>query len=373
MRDAALRAFEFGWNIIPVHAFKGPHSVLIDTGHYQVKEGRKVPAWKAFQDVPVTRELIEYWFDPKRGVPGMAAVTGAISNLVVLDFDGETGAALCRSWGLNPNALSGSGSPHVYFAHPGHRVPNAASGAYLSPPFPGLDVRGDGGMIVLPPSHLNNGLYRARHLQLLTPEALPENAAVWTKLIRREETDLPPLPEMPPQGDLDINAALEDALKRAAGGRDNAGYGLAQTLLGAGLSVPEAERVMLRYARCVPQHDSRGRADPYTDRDARRNLQSAAQRRSPGRGLARRTVRQGSDLDSKIRRCLPSLSLEERETLSRLLAATLIREGAAHPEATLRSFGLNPNTVQAIQTAMEENISVRGKPALLRFLEGRCN
>ena len=370
MRETAQRAFEMGWNIIPVHALKGPHSVLIQTGHCEIREGRKVPVWRPFQQERVTSEMLDLWFDPRWKVPGLAAVTGAISNLVVLDFDGQEGQTLCRSWGLRPNALSGSGCPHVYFTHPGHRVPNAASGALLSPPFPGLDVRGDGGMIVLPPSLLKNGQYRQLHTRLHQPGDLPEAAAIWTRLTQRKEIELPPLTaELPADLGIDTQAVLAEALSRAGGGRDNSGYARARQLLSAGLSQSEAMRVMEQYAQQVPQTDSRGRHDPYTVRDAKRNLLSAAQQ-GPGKS-SRRNLK--NDLNSRIKSCLPSLQSTEREELSRLLAATLLREGHPDPKKVLRDFGLNQKAVQTIQDAMEQQISVRGKAALIRFLEQRWN
>jgi hypothetical protein len=47
------------------------------------------------------------------------------------------------------------GGVHRWFAHPGGRIPNSTS--VLGP---GLDVRADGGMIVVPPSERPDGAYR---------------------------------------------------------------------------------------------------------------------------------------------------------------------------------------------------------------------
>ena len=81
--------------------------------------------------------------------------TGEVSNLVVLDVDLDTGGldsliALQRA-GLDIRGtgaqLSGSGqSFHLFYGWPGHRVPN--SQGKLGP---GLDVRGDGGFVVVAP------------------------------------------------------------------------------------------------------------------------------------------------------------------------------------------------------------------------------
>jgi hypothetical protein len=79
--------------------------------------------------------------------------TGAVSGLVVLDVDGEAGLASLRAL-VNAHgrfdaawARTGSGGWHGYMAHPGEHLGNSQGqlGA-------GLDVRGDGGYVVAPPS-----------------------------------------------------------------------------------------------------------------------------------------------------------------------------------------------------------------------------
>lgn len=81
-------------------------------------------------------------------------VTGAISGLFVLDIDPDKGgeaslAALEARFGRLPPTLvarTGGGGRHLYFRHPGEPVPCAVGLR------PGLDVRGDGGYVVAPPS-----------------------------------------------------------------------------------------------------------------------------------------------------------------------------------------------------------------------------
>jgi len=101
--------------------------------------------------------------------------TGAISGLVVLDIDpdhgGETSLGeLVDAYADLPATLevrTGGGGRHLYFAHPGGRVPNSA-GALGT----GLDVRGDGGYILAPPSrHASGASYR--RLTNAPPAPLP--------------------------------------------------------------------------------------------------------------------------------------------------------------------------------------------------------
>lgn len=88
--------------------------------------------------------------------------TGAESGLVVVDIDGKAGAETLRAlidrhgrfealW-----VRTGSGGWHAYLAHPGVAVPN--SNRRLGA---GLDLRGDGGYVVAPPSrHVSGETYQ---------------------------------------------------------------------------------------------------------------------------------------------------------------------------------------------------------------------
>lgn len=140
MLDAALRLRETGCSVIPI---KGKLPLV---------------AWQEFQARRAEPEEIRQWFTqwPDAGV---GVVTGAISNLVVLDIDVKgTGemitdpVSFVYGHGLTPTAtvVTASGGLHLYYTHPGVRVPNAARCAEVG----GLpvDVRGDGGFVVAPPS-----------------------------------------------------------------------------------------------------------------------------------------------------------------------------------------------------------------------------
>ena len=99
-------------------------------------------------------------------------VTGAVSGVIVLDVDGEAGAAsiagkeLPETWAVQ----TGKGY-HYYFLHPGFPVEN---GVRI---LPGLDIRGDGGYVVAPGSmHVSGKRYE--WVPLLSPEDFPEPAPV---------------------------------------------------------------------------------------------------------------------------------------------------------------------------------------------------
>ena len=121
--------------------------------------GRLVPRG-ALQASKDPRQVTE-WFAGTRHNIGIA--TGAVSNLIVLDIDPRHGgdatlACFERLQGKLPPTVrfkTGGGGQHILFRHPGGYIPNSAGKIG-----PGVDVRGDGGYIVAPPSeHISGGHY----------------------------------------------------------------------------------------------------------------------------------------------------------------------------------------------------------------------
>jgi hypothetical protein len=116
----------------------------------------RVP-WTPYQlALPTEEEIHTWWRDCSDANIGI--VTGAVSGLVVVDLDGPAGQAAFaeRCGGVLPDTpmvRTGRGL-HLYFAHPGGRVPNSVR------VLPQVDVRGDGGMVVAPPSvHSSGAVY----------------------------------------------------------------------------------------------------------------------------------------------------------------------------------------------------------------------
>ncbi len=134
---AALDYARRGWSVIPIRP----------------QEKRPLIAWEPFQHKRAEPDQITAWFE-RTPDANIGVVTGAVSGLVVLDVDprheGEDSlAALEALHGALPHtieALTGGGGRHVYFAHPGGSVRNRVGLAS------GIDLRGDGGIIVAPPS-----------------------------------------------------------------------------------------------------------------------------------------------------------------------------------------------------------------------------
>lgn len=104
-------------------------------------------AHSATRDREVLRRWLDRWPNANIGIS-----TGAASGVWVLDSDGEQGnaslTALFREHGKLPHTLcqvTGGGGMQIFFEH-AEGLKNAVGFA------PGLDVRTDGGLVVLPPS-----------------------------------------------------------------------------------------------------------------------------------------------------------------------------------------------------------------------------
>lgn len=90
----------------------------------------------------------------------IGVATGAESNLVVVDLDEggwESFKKLEQRHGKVPptvTAQTGSGGYHLYFSYPEYR--KIGNGVKVQP---GIDVRGEGGQVVIPPSQSGRGFY----------------------------------------------------------------------------------------------------------------------------------------------------------------------------------------------------------------------
>jgi hypothetical protein len=164
---AALAYCAAGWSVIPC----------------RVTGKRALVRWRPWQQTAPDPEQLRIWW---RRWPraNLAAITGRVSGVIVLDVDPRHGgdralAELEREHGDLPWLAvveTPSGGQHLYFAHPGGRVANSAGriGA-------GVDVRGDGGIALLPPSRRHDGAYR---WAVGGPATVPELPAAWVELVR---------------------------------------------------------------------------------------------------------------------------------------------------------------------------------------------
>jgi hypothetical protein len=155
MVDHALHYANHGW-----HVFPAPIGTKKSHKKAERSDGRK---WGMTIDPVEIKRDFKFWHDANIGI-----VTGAVSDIFVVEVDTKEGhdvdgiasmAALEAEHGPLPKtrrAISPSGSIHYYFRHPGFAIKNSASVIG-----PGIDVRGDGGMVISPPSVKPSfGVYR---------------------------------------------------------------------------------------------------------------------------------------------------------------------------------------------------------------------
>lgn len=189
-------ARRLGWRLIPI------------------LENEKRPAMNNWTEFATTDEaLIAKWWTqfPDRGI---GVVTGLGSGIFVLDVDVSDGkhgddtlADLEATYGKLPDTaqvITGSGGMHFYFRMPAGVTITNDAGRRLGP---GLDVRGEGGQVLAPPTIHPNG--RRYHWDaLLNPGtvgvaeapawlvallvAVPEPAGARRTLIARTGTDMLP-------------------------------------------------------------------------------------------------------------------------------------------------------------------------------------
>jgi predicted P-loop ATPase len=147
VKHAIHYATNNGWHVFPAPAGKKKSHKSAEHS-----DGRN---WGMTTDTDEIRRDFKRWPDANIGI-----VTGAVSGIFVVETDtaahgdGVDGAAslaaLEAEHGALPEtrmAISPSGSVHRYFRHPGRKVINSESVIA-----PGVDVRGDGGMVIAPPS-----------------------------------------------------------------------------------------------------------------------------------------------------------------------------------------------------------------------------
>jgi hypothetical protein len=133
---------------------------------FPCREGQKTPATPhGFKNA--TRDLyrIRRWWEA-HPADNIGLRTGIENGIVVLDIDVDDGKEQDGWWHLHrledqygpmpetKSVRTPSGGLHLYFRHPGMEFRNTE--AY---PAPGLDIRGDGGYVVAPPSIVNAASY----------------------------------------------------------------------------------------------------------------------------------------------------------------------------------------------------------------------
>jgi Bifunctional DNA primase/polymerase, N-terminal/DnaB-like helicase C terminal domain len=135
----ALRYQKLGLSIIPLKP-KGKEPLV---------------SWQYYQKIKASEIEIRNWWT-KWPNANIGIVTGAISQVVVVDLDGEEGIKSANLLNLKSTVISLTGNgKHLWYRYPNTSVQNAVK------VYRGIDIRGDRGFIVAPPSiHESGKRYR---------------------------------------------------------------------------------------------------------------------------------------------------------------------------------------------------------------------
>lgn len=159
-----------GWRVLPLHHITQGGNCSCgnrdqDQDH-DYKQGGKHPVHGAWQEKATTdAATIEAWWRA-RPHANVGIATGRESGIFVLDVDPDNGgsealAKLEAEHGTLPATWyveTGSGGGHWYFNYPNFEITNASK-ALRALGIQGIDIRGDGGQVVAPPSVSGKGAY----------------------------------------------------------------------------------------------------------------------------------------------------------------------------------------------------------------------
>lgn len=163
----ALDYLKMGWNIIPVS-----------------KNKKSLIKWEQYQTERISVEQAHEWWTTWPNA-NIAVITGEISGIIALDIDKKYNRS-GKEFQIPPtaSARSGNGGEHYIFKHPGFYIKSQSAISGL-----GVDIRGDGGYLLLDPS-INEG---GGKYEWLTPRELldtPADMPEWLlKLTRNNGID----------------------------------------------------------------------------------------------------------------------------------------------------------------------------------------
>lgn len=139
--SAALNYLSYGWGVIPL----------------KPKSKEPLIKWQEYQKRRATESEVKEWFAATPSA-NVGVVTGAISNLAIIDLDGPDGLNSGQKLGLKSSVVSLTGNGRQLWYSLVQNVGTIQNAVRV---MPGVDLRGDGGYVVAPPSiHPNGKQYR---------------------------------------------------------------------------------------------------------------------------------------------------------------------------------------------------------------------
>jgi hypothetical protein len=259
---APLAYAQRGWGVFPVGHDKRPMS----------SHGRS--------DATIDPDVIGSWWRrwPQAGI---ALATGAEAGVVALDVDidpdaGVDGRQSLEALGvclhpITPTSHTPRGGYHMLFAHPGAGIYVKTIAGKLGP---GLDIRGDGGSIILPPGP---GRFWDPHLDLKTVPLAPFPA--WARIPEPAPEPAPARPalqRLSRYGEVALDSACRSIALAPSGTQEGTlnreCYGIGQLVGGGVIPLGAAEQMLAWAATQMPSHD---RHRPWRQRDLVQKVRNA--------------------------------------------------------------------------------------------------
>lgn len=260
--DSALRYSDNGWRVFPLHGIVNGQC----TCGLKCDSPGKHPRVKWHDEKTTDPDVITAWWT-KWPDSNIGIATGPESDLWVVDVDNKRSIEVGnRLVGIGDHSIAeleseheplpegryvetGGGGRHYYFSFGAGCAGNRASVR------PGVDVRGDGGYVVAPPSvHVSGHQYRAENEELLPSS--PPDWLVQAAASERVDTIAVGFDEVVPEGGR--NPFLHDLgarYRREYGFGDFQIYGLLQAHNHKQCSPPLDDSEVLRIAHNVSRYE----------------------------------------------------------------------------------------------------------------------
>ncbi len=343
MLDEALAYQQRGLSIFPVCSplpkqpgwcrQHGDHEVAnqkrLAAGRQPLANPGKHPlvSWGELQHrVPTEDDVRSWWARWPDANIGMA--TGALSGLVVLDSDGfDAYTAVLSRGGVEPTPTVTTGKSngfHWYLKHPGELVRNFAGDRGVE----GLDFRGDGGYVVLPPSLHQTGAFYQWHISL--EEMEPRDIPSWLLDLLTDKSRTNGTVAEDARTPIDIGSVLNGVPE---GQRDDTLYRTACRL--------RSDNVPIDYADLLIRQAARNCSPPFSEEIAAAKVREAYRQFAPTIVLGGAKEEPETSLPKERFRLYTAAEMKNRQPPESLVEGVLFKNSLAAlrgGEGTFKSF-----------------------------------
>lgn len=148
-----------GWHVFPLHSIERGRCTCKDGASCR-SPGKHPRTHNGVNDATNDQAQIDVWLSTYGDSANWGLACGSVSGVFVIDVDAKHGGfESLDEYGEMPEtlrAISGGGGRHYFFEYPSDGLPLGNRVRWL----PGVDVRSDGGYVVLPPGrHVSGGRY----------------------------------------------------------------------------------------------------------------------------------------------------------------------------------------------------------------------